>query len=515
MMDAQIEKAVLVLKRGETVVFPTDTVYGLGVSVQHAGSPQAIYDIKQREAGKPIAWLVGGPEALDVYGEDVPERARELARRHWPGALTIIVKASGAVPEAFRSSAGTIGLRMPDSPVALTLIEQVGCPLATSSANLSGGPDPRTAADLDEVLRTAAGTVVEGDFTGSGTASTVIDCSGSEVTIIRQGGIMVNQTPDATFDVSFSYPSLDGKSQINAKVWTNVNFGGPDSPGAEKPKGIIQIVHGMAEYIDRYDEMARWYVNRGFVVCAEDHIGHGKTAAGPEEYGSMPVKGGKDILVADVNSLRNRVSECYPDVPYIMYGHSMGSFIVREYIAQYGQGLAAAVLSGTGNVPAGMSKMGRGLARFLASVRGETYRSKLIDGMGAGGYGKQIENARTPLDWLSTDESVVDAYIADPLCGFMFDVGGYATLLDMTAEVVTPECAAKVPKGLPLFFVAGDGDPVGDMGKGVLAAAELYRAAGVEVVDVKIYEGMRHEIHNEFGREQVFDDVATWLEEHI
>ena len=205
----------------------------------------------------------------------------------------------------------------------------------------------------------------------------------------------------------------------------------------------------------------------------------------------------------------------YPDVPYIVYGHSMGSFIARAYIARYGDGLAACVLSGTGNVPAALSKGGRALARMLASMKGEKYRSPFIDGMGAGAYGKQIPNARTPLDWLSTDEAVVDAYIADDLCGFMFTVGGYSTLLDLTAEVVTPACAAKVPKDLPIFLVAGDGDPVGEMGKGVQAAAQLLRDAGIERVDVKIYEGMRHEIHNEIGHEQVYDDIASWIEDAI
>ena len=354
----------------------------------------------------------------------------------------------------------------------------------------------------------AAGVVAAAEAEGAAVAKELADIAEAGVST----GVKVADEASGVFAVSFTYPSADGKSQINAKLWTKPAFGTPDAPGPEKPTAIIQIVHGMAEYIDRYDEMARWYVKRGFVVCAEDHIGHGKTAANAAEFGHMPIKGGKDILIADVNRLRAQVSKCYPCVPYVMYGHSMGSFIVRAYIARYGQGLAAAVLSGTGNVAAGLSKAGRGLSRFLGKIRGERFRSKTIDGMGAGGYGKQIKDARTQLDWLSTDERVVDAYIADPLCGFMFTVGGYATLLDLTAEVVTLECASKVPKDLPCLFVAGDGDPVGDFGKGVRAAAQLLRDAGVQHVDDKIYEGMRHEIHNEFGREQVFDDVATWLE---
>lgn len=320
---------------------------------------------------------------------------------------------------------------------------------------------------------------------------------------------------ESVFTVPLDYLSHDGKTRINAKVWTSTAFGDGAGESAETPKGVIQIVHGMAEHIDRYDDFARFLVGRGFVVCAEDHIGHGDSAADPSEFGHMPAHGGKDILVGDVHTLRRMASELFPSAPYIMYGHSMGSFIVRSYIAQHGEGLAACVLSGTGNVPSALSTMGRTLARILAAVRGERYRSALIDGMGAGGYGKQIENARTQLDWLSTDDSVVDAYIADERCGFMFTVGGYATLLDLTAEVVTPACAAGVPKDLPVLFVAGDGDPVGDMGKGVEAAAQLLRDAGVTTVDCTLYAGMRHEIHNEIGYEKVYDDIATWIDGHI
>lgn len=314
------------------------------------------------------------------------------------------------------------------------------------------------------------------------------------------------------YSVPFSYISHDGTSHINAKLWTNIAFGSPDEPGDEKPKAVIQLVHGMSEHIERYDDFANYLVGRGFVVCAEDHIGHGATAPNSDLFGHMPAHGGKDILLGDVHTLRRIVSECFEGVPYVLYGHSMGSFIARAYIARYGEGLAACVLSGTGNVPAPLSKFGRSLARMLAAMRGETHRSPFIDSMGAGGYGKKIKDARTQLDWLSTDDAVVDAYIADERCGFMFTVGGYATLLDLTAEVVTPECAAKVPKNLPVFFVAGDGDPVGDMGEGVRAAARLLRDAGVEHVDEKIYSGMRHEIHNEVGHEQVYDDIASWVE---
>ena len=247
---------------------------------------------------------------------------------------------------------------------------------------------------------------------------------------------------DQLFTVPLDFTSHDGKTRIQAKLWTSAKFGSPDKPGTEKPKAVIQIVHGMTEYKDRYDDLAEYFVGCGFVVCADDHIGHGFSAPDPSQYGHMPAHGGKDILIGDEHTLYRMVSELFPGVPYVMYGHSMGSFIARCYIARYGDELAACVLSGTGNVAAGLSKMGRTLSRMLAAIRGETHRSAFIDGMGAGSYSKQIPNARTKFDWLSTNEETVDAYIADDLCGFMFTVGGYATLLDLTAEIVTTECAA-------------------------------------------------------------------------
>lgn len=189
--DADIAAATRALRDGKAVVFPTDTVYGLGVSVEHARSPQAIYDIKKRAAGKPVAWLVGSPDALDEYGRDVPERARELARAHWPGALTIIVKANDKVPAAFCALTGTIGLRMPASETALSLIRAVGSPLATSSANISGEGDVASPGELDASLLEHVSAVVQGEQEGSGVASTVIDCSTGEVAVVRQGAIRI------------------------------------------------------------------------------------------------------------------------------------------------------------------------------------------------------------------------------------------------------------------------------------------------------------------------------------
>lgn len=217
-----LEEATRALAVGNAVVFPTDTVFGLGVSVSAAPGPQLLYDLKHRDAGKPVAWLVEGPEALDVYGRDVPAYARRLAETFWPGGLTLVVRASDAVPAAFQSPAGTIGLRMPASEAALGLIRAAGCPLAVTSANLSGAADTARAEDLDRALvaRTAGlylpgGVAAAGIASGcaeatpsasarfaagdrlvpppaSGTASTVLDCTGEAPRVLRAGALTLD-----------------------------------------------------------------------------------------------------------------------------------------------------------------------------------------------------------------------------------------------------------------------------------------------------------------------------------
>ena len=188
------DAAVRALIEGKPVVFPTDTVYGIGVSVRHATSVQALFDIKRRDAGKPVAWLVDSPEALDEFGANVPEEAVELARRHWPGALTIIVAASSSVPAAFRPQMGTIGLRMPANQTALALMHAVGSPLATTSANFSGSDAPREFDDVPSELLAKVAAYLQDDQPRSGVASTVIDCSQGGIAIVRQGGVIVEES---------------------------------------------------------------------------------------------------------------------------------------------------------------------------------------------------------------------------------------------------------------------------------------------------------------------------------
>lgn len=303
-------------------------------------------------------------------------------------------------------------------------------------------------------------------------------------------------------------PSSDGASQLRVSLWI------PYVPEAEL-KGVVQIVHGMEEHIDRYDEFAHFLAQNGFVVGAHDHVGHGKSVVDARDLGHITLDHGSDVLVEDVGRVRRALFERFSGLPYFIFGHSMGSFVTRVYLSRHAEGVKGAIICGTGNQPYALARSGNMLARAVGAVRGGHHKSKLLDSMGAGGFSKTIENARTPLDWISVDPVVVDAYIDDPLCGVMFTVGGYAALTGVVSQAVSPRVAARVPKDLSMLFIAGAEDPVGENGEAVVRAVELYRNAGIKDVSLILYPGMRHEILNEPGKQKVMDDVLVWVEEHL
>ncbi len=328
-------------------------------------------------------------------------------------------------------------------------------------------------------------------------------------------------SPVTTQDVTFA--SADGASTIHARIWwpAGIAAAGEGECDGEKtaaPVGVVQLVHGMSEHIRRYDDFARYLCDLGWVVCGDDHIGHGRSAA-PGKFGCMPAKGGDAALVADEHTLRGLVQGLVKErtgaeVPHVIFGHSMGSFITRVYLSQHADGLAAAVICGTGTIPVATSKAGHAAARLVAAVRGQDFVSKLLDSLGSGAYSKAVPGP-TGLEWLSHNKQNVADYIDDKECGFMFSAGGYCALTALTAKACSKECAAAVPHDLPLLYIAGDGDPVGDMGEGVKAAAHLATDAGSTDVTCKIFPEMRHEILNEAGKMQVYEAVSDWLERKV
>lgn len=315
---------------------------------------------------------------------------------------------------------------------------------------------------------------------------------------------------------TITYASRDNASTVRALMWE------PDevASGGEAPRGLVQIVHGMSEHVERYEGFASFLCEQGFAVCANDHIGHGKSVSSAEDLGHMPLEVGEDVLVADVQTLRELALERLSQrcdmrvsgIPYVIFGHSMGSFITRVFLTRHAFGVRAAVLCGTGHQPRPLSTAGKALTSSLAKKHGERYVSELVDGMGASGYGRAIMDAETDLDWIATDPEVVAEYQRDPLCGQKFTVGAYHVLTSLVSDATDLRLARRVPHALPLLFVSGDQDPVGECGAGVHRAAEMYRKAGVESVTEKLYPGMRHEILNEPVKGEVHRDVLAWLE---
>lgn len=309
---------------------------------------------------------------------------------------------------------------------------------------------------------------------------------------------------------ALSYPSADGASTVRAWLWE------PDERelnGRSRPRALVQIVHGMSEHAGRYLPFVEFLCAQGFAVCAHDHVGHGRTAAGANDLGHMPLRDGEDVLVNDVQALRMQaIGRLGIKMPYVLFGHSMGSFIARVYLTRYAFGVRAAIICGTGQQLLIMTGAGRFLCCVMARLHGERRHSKLAHALGAGAFARSVKDARTDADWISTDADVVDAYLADPLSGQMFTVGAYGTLAQLATDAQRRRLAARIPHGLPMLFVAGADDPVGEYGRGVHRAVEEYRAAGVETVDEIIYPGARHEILNEPIAADVQRDILNWLE---
>lgn len=303
----------------------------------------------------------------------------------------------------------------------------------------------------------------------------------------------------------WTYPSRDGMTQIHAIEWKPIG----------EMKAILQISHGMVEYIDRYDDFARFLCDKGFLVVGNDHLGHGKSVRGEEYLGYFHETKGNECVIGDIHKLREITQKKYPEVPYFMLGHSMGSFLIRQYMELHGEGLAGVIVMGTGAHPAAELAAGRMLCRIIAAWKGWSYRSALIDNMAFASYNKRFAPARTDKDWLTKDEKIVDAYRAHPWCNFRFTVNAYYQMFRGIQFLQEKKNIERIPKELPLFLVAGADDPVGNFGKSVKKVYETYQSCGIHDVKIKLYEKDRHEILNETDRETVYEDLLAWMEERI
>lgn len=304
----------------------------------------------------------------------------------------------------------------------------------------------------------------------------------------------------------FYFPSKDGNTEIHTIEWK------PD----KEVRAVLQICHGMVEYIGRYDEFAQFLCDNGYYVVGNDHLGHGKSVQAKSEYGFFNEKYGNVCVLGDIHTLRQRTMKKYPDVPYFMLGHSMGSSLLRQYIQMYGNGLAGVVLMGTvADHNKAALVFGKRLCRMMAAIRGWHYRSKLVDHLAIGGYNKKFKPAHTRADWITSDHERLESYAADPMCSFMFTVNAYYNVFAGMIGMQRKESVYMISKGLPVLFVSGADDPVGDFGKGVRKIYEKYKRAGIQDVTLRLYTGDRHEILNETDRQQVYADLLAWFEERI
>lgn len=300
----------------------------------------------------------------------------------------------------------------------------------------------------------------------------------------------------------FYYLSRDGKTQIHAVEWL------PE----DEPKGVLQICHGMVEYIERYHEFAEYLCRHGYYVTGHDHLGHGKSVKDETEYGYFPKKNGNRCVIGDIHQLRMITSKKYPGVPYLMLGHSMGSFLLRQYLTEHGDGLSGAVIMGTGYQPLAVLEAGQVVCRVTALFKGWKYRSKFVDNLSFGSFNKRFEPGETGREWVTSDSELCRRYVEDPLCMFRFTVGGYYQMFEGMKAVARAGSIAQIPEDLPILFTAGADDPVGAFGRGVMKVYRKYKSAGMRKVAVKLYAGGRHEILNETIREQVYEDLFFWCE---
>ena len=303
----------------------------------------------------------------------------------------------------------------------------------------------------------------------------------------------------------FYFNSSTGKNKIHARMCV---------PDAE-PRAIVQIIHGIAEYIDRYDEFMSFLADNGIIAVGTDHLGHGKSIESEEQTGFFAYDNGWDYVVRDEEVLRLAMHENYPELPIIVFGHSMGSFMARTLLIRYPDAFNAAIISGTGNQGAALVNGGLFMGNLVTGRKGAHHYSKFLNNLAFGSYNKIYDNPKTEYDWLSRDEANVQKYIDDPLCGFIPSCSLFRDMMTGVKFITNKKNLTAMNKDMPVYFMSGDMDPVGECGKGVQKAYNNFLEAGMKDVSIKLYPGGRHEMLNEINKDEVYTDILAWLDSKI
>lgn len=302
-----------------------------------------------------------------------------------------------------------------------------------------------------------------------------------------------------------SFPSYNGRDKVQGWIYT------PIVP----PKAVVQIVHGFGEHSRRYMHMILQLLDAGFVVCADDHVGHGKTADLENTWGDYGEKG-YATTTEDEHTLHHLLAKEYPNLPYFMFGHSWGSMITRDYLSKYGEELSGAVLCGTVSLMDNTKALCETLKGLVDAGKGREVMPEYLGEM-LGSFTDRYEDVQTPNDWIATDPGVVADHGSDPFNNFTTppNVQALYDFAHLWVDICCPEWAEKVPN-IPLYIIAGDQDPVGGYGEGVYQAANWLWAAGKKRITTKVYSGYRHEIHNEPDiREEVEAGIVDFITKQL
>ena len=299
-----------------------------------------------------------------------------------------------------------------------------------------------------------------------------------------------------------TFPSSDGKNTIHAELFV---------PSDNNIKGVVQIAHGMMDYIGRYKGMADALCKAGYALAGNDHLGHGDSVATPEDYGFFASKGGYDYVIDDVKKMNDLIRKEIPGVPVVLLGHSMGSFISRLYAVKYSDSIDGLIIHGTAG-PNPATGAGLLLVKILRAIKGERHRSKFVCSLADGGYNKGFDPAEGSGAWLTRDPSMVADRVGNPKNDFIFTLAGYEDLFNFLGDCNSSQWFREFPKNLPTLVISGEEDPVGGFGKGVRYVYEQLNKQGANV-ELKLFEGARHELFNETNREDVFSYLIAWLED--
>lgn len=298
--------------------------------------------------------------------------------------------------------------------------------------------------------------------------------------------------------------STDSKNNLNVIIWET----------EKEPIGVLQIVHGMAEYIDRYDNFAKYMTEHGFNVIGHDHLGHGNSVSDERDYGFFAEENGDKIIIEDMHSVTQYAREKWEELPNFILGHSMGSFCLRQYLTKYSNDVFGAIIMGTGWIPSAAALLGKTIATNTCKSKGSHTVNPLLIKLTLEPYNKPFAPARTNCDWLSRDEKQVDLYVNDKLCGFDFTAGAYKDFFTVLEKIAKNRQLIGMRKSLPILITSGSVDPVG----GKKACEKLnaqYKRCGIDDVTLKLWENDRHEILNELDKSDVYDYICTWLKSKI